>query len=125
MRYYSVLIFLLIHISAYSQNLLDSCQYMEIGGKYVINFDKKGSKSLIAECFDTSFSDSTEYQCNKNYSIKLSAIGKDIPLGSHGSYKPGLSVQGIDQSFGSRGTTYNYDFKLPVPNQTLKVGSIN
>ena len=122
MRYYSVLIFLLIHISAYSQNLLDSCQYMEIGGKYVINFDKKGSKSLIAECLDTSFSDSTEYQCNKNYSIKLSAIGKDIPLGSHGSYKPGLSVQGIDQSFGSRGTTYNYDFKLPVPNQTLKKG---
>ena len=121
MKYYSIIIFLIFHICAFSQNLTQSNQYMEVGGKYIINFDKKGAKSLIAECLESTYSDSTEYGCKKNYTIRFSAEGKDIPLGSRGSYRRGLAAQGIDQSFSSYGT-YNYDINLPNSNLTLKKG---
>lgn len=66
----------------------DSCVY---------NFNSKGTKKLILECLSVTYSDSNKVSCTKTCMIKVSAIGRNINIGSTSDTKhSGLKVEGGD-----------------------------
>ena len=80
MKFSIILTFLLYCLTITGQNMHTPVPHMEVGGKYIIKLNSKGSKSFIIECQSVEYSDSTDYSCWKYYNVLCTAVGKDFDL---------------------------------------------
>ena len=70
----------------------DEVEVIKSGKVYSYSLDKSGKKRLDVECLKVEFSDSTRNSYVVNYTLRVTAIGKNIPLKKHGMYyTPGLN----------------------------------
>lgn len=80
MKFSIILTFLLYCLTITGQNMHTPVPHMEVGGKYILKLNSKGSKSFIIECQSVEYSDSTDYSCWKYYNVLCTAVGKDFDL---------------------------------------------